>query len=337
MLPRLRFSRRDDPECCGVARGTWLRSELQHRTKVLHPALIPVHDVSRRLENLDIAAAMLGHSAGVVMIGLIRWCKEQTANLGWLVAIASLGLLAWGESSSWLSERASVEREVANLAMSYVRHVDQSIGKASVLTRRLVDLLSVEGYGASTSEALAATMSRMRGDSPELTDLAIYDANGNLNFSTRPTSKRQSVNASDKDYFIRHLAHSDQEAIIGIPYVAELTPVWVVPVSRRFNTPTGEFGGIVVAYIRCRYFSDHFSMFKTGKDGAALLTMEDGTVLAHSPSDETVLGTSIAGRPGLPEGLSRAGTGALTLDGLSMASRASPLFIEAPRPTSRSS
>ena len=68
-------------------------------------------------------------------------------------------------------------------------------------------------------------------------------------FVTDSTSDLVALNIADEDYFKAHKRQADLDVTIGHAAPQALANGWAIPVSRRLNTPDGEFAGLIVAAV----------------------------------------------------------------------------------------
>ena len=90
-------------------------------------------------------------------------------------------------------------------------------------------------------------------------------------------------------------------------------------ISPPFQTADGKWTAVmardwVVAFLRLGYFEDFYKAVDLGDDGAILLHLRDGTVLARYPPDDAVVGKSYANLPPFHDVLSHAQAGTLIME-----------------------
>ena len=223
----------------------------------------------------------------------IHYLQKRAAWAGVAVASCLILLIGWGEYSSWSLEMSSVERETSNLAVSFVQHADDVVEATYTPLASLIAAVEFDGVDQRGLQRLDVLMDALKAQNPNILDLFVYNADGSW-LATSATEPGPSVNNADREYFKAHRASESLEPRIGDPIVSRSTGEWIIPVTRRFNAPDGSFGGVVLASLRSRYFSEFFLSFDTGKNGSAILVRDDGIVLARSPVDEKLLGTNIS-------------------------------------------
>jgi hypothetical protein len=102
---------------------------------------------------------------------------------------------------------------------------------------------------------------------------------------------------SDRSYFQRHRESADRNTLIGQPVRSKSGGQWIIPLSRRFNHPDGSIAGGALMTIDVTYFSQFYSQFGVGPNGAVTLLSADGIILARSPEDGSYVGRDMANSP----------------------------------------
>lgn len=64
---------------------------------------------------------------------------------------------------------------------------------------------------------------------------------------------------------------------------SRVSNTWVIPVTRRLNDPNGKFSGVVLVSIKVDYVRHVLDGFAIGEQGAAGLSLADGTILVRRP------------------------------------------------------
>ncbi len=79
-------------------------------------------------------------------------------------------------------------------------------------------------------------------------------------FVADSTSDLVALNIADEDYFKQHKKQAGLEVQVGIAVPDPLAGGWSIPVSRRMNSPNGDFAGLVTAAIDPNELSAGFAM-----------------------------------------------------------------------------
>ena len=91
------------------------------------------------------------------------------------------------------------------------------------------------------------------------------------------------INVADRAYFASHRDHPTSAPLVGAPIRNRADGHWSLTVSRRFDTASGDFGGVVVAVIDCDTFAQFYASFDIGPHGAITLLHDDSKLVARHP------------------------------------------------------
>lgn len=222
-----------------------------------------------------------------------------------LILIGSNAWLAW---RGYKKELALAEESSRNLTHALSQQFDAVLSDIdrtleNITFRIEQDDASRENIGKLQPE-LVNTLSR----SEHLQSIFILDSNGQTIVSTDPEIP-SNIKHADQAYFSAHTHSPSSATLISGPMKGPSSGTWVIPVSRRLNSPAGAFDGVVVASLRVDYVRKVLDGFSIGDQGAAALTLADGTILARRPFAEEDMGRVIK-NPQIRDMLlhSRAGT-----------------------------
>jgi signal transduction histidine kinase/DNA-binding response OmpR family regulator/HPt (histidine-containing phosphotransfer) domain-containing protein len=191
-----------------------------------------------------------------------------------VLALACIGLYQTRQQY----ERAA-DTATQNLAHSL------SITVAGVLSKIDIGLgsIAVENeqefiHGGMDPLRLLTQISQQKHQLPELNDIWVSDAGGELRWGTQlPQGK--TVNISDRDYFRQLKSKRTSDLAMSKPVVGRITKAWNVLVAKRISRPDGSFGGIAVGSLRVvDYFNELFSTFDLDPQGIIALRGLDMTL-----------------------------------------------------------
>ncbi len=129
----------------------------------------------------------------------------------------------------------------------------------------------------------------------DLGSLLVSDAAGDVIIDSRSVPPRR-VHVADRDYFKVHKDTPDVGLYLSMPFRPRINGIETsIGLSRRLNSPNGEFRGIVVGTLRLNYFKRLFDGMNLGEHAAITLIRDDGTVLMRRPYEEQLIGKTIAG------------------------------------------
>ena len=210
-----------------------------------------------------------------------------------LIGLAIIGLDGW---RTWQSRAIVVtddKVELTNLARSLSQHAQDLIQSADTVAVGLRERVEVDGVGAANLDRMRQFMIMQVGRLPFIHGLFVYDAAGNwLTNSVIPPP--QNLNNADRPYFQYHRDHPDRGAHLGSPVRSKSDGSWIITLSRRFDTPDGQFGGVVLTTIGIDAISDYYRTFDVGRLGTIALTTVDGVIITRIPPTPDVTGIDIS-------------------------------------------
>ncbi|MCC4619081.1 sensor domain-containing diguanylate cyclase [Xanthomonas cassavae CFBP 4642] len=214
------------------------------------------------------------------------------------VLVVSWALLLGSEYWSIHEERASAlrsaETQSSNLANSLAQHASDTLSIADAVLSGLVARVEHDQGSARAGAAMHDFLVREARRSDRLHGIFIYAADGSWVSSSLDSTPRTHNNA-DRAYFKYHRDHRDALSLVGPPVQSRSDGSWVMTLSRRLNTPDGEFAGVVLVTLQLKYFQHYYSTFDVGPHGTIGMINDDGIVLVRRPDRQGVVGVSIAG------------------------------------------
>lgn len=174
------------------------------------------------------------------------------------------------------NSREAAERSAEIVAASYATHLNKTLANIDALTRVVAreyqrsttpyDLNSLVGGGAITPDSAA--------------QITVVNASG-VTTQNWPT-RHSPVDLSDREHFVVQKNSSSSSFYVGVPVRGRISGNWTLQFTRRLNSKTGAFDGIVVVSERPEYLSDGFiNSATTGRDGVLLAFRSDGGLLAR--------------------------------------------------------
>jgi diguanylate cyclase (GGDEF)-like protein len=210
------------------------------------------------------------------------------------VCLALLAVDVWLALRARNQEIRQATTANTNLARSVSQQMDSMFSEVGNILSNIVYDLEKNDVDATLVERLQPVLVNHVSVTQHIHDLFVYDASGGW-LVTSQAAIPKSANNSDRSYFIHHRANPSMTTLVGKPIVSRSSGVWIIPVSRRFNDPEGNFAGVVLATIRVDYVKQLFSEFQIGQQGAMGLFLKDGTILVRRPFDVADLGKSSVG------------------------------------------
>lgn len=188
---------------------------------------------------------------------------------------------------------ADAQKDAANLARSLGQQAEDTVRAADISILGVVQRLNIDGANPDTLEKLRQIIVARLTSFPALGGSVVTDANGKCLLIGTPTMPNDCTLAGRAD-FEYHRTHPDGPARLNPPVRAKGSGTWVIPLSHRFNNRDGSFAGIVVVDVSIPHLVNYYDSFDIGSDGAILLALDDGTLLARRPFAEPNIGRSLA-------------------------------------------
>ncbi|MBA1290378.1 sensor domain-containing diguanylate cyclase [Pseudomonas japonica] len=229
---------------------------------------------------------------------LIARLDQPGATFGLTLTFMLLVILTFSAVEGWRAWRdyrqayAIAENSVTNLARATAQHAEDAIRQVDILTGELRERVEGDGLSRMDVPRIHALMQEQAKVMPQLHGLFIYGPEGQW-MVTDKDQPPDTANNADRDYFIYHRTHADRSVRIGEVVRSRSTGELIIPVSRRLNTATGEFAGVLLGTIKVSYFVDYYGAFKIDDRGALVLALRDGTILVRRPFDPAVVGQSL--------------------------------------------
>ncbi|WP_184408939.1 sensor domain-containing diguanylate cyclase [Xanthomonas sp. 3075] len=227
-----------------------------------------------------------------------RWRQQARRIALHFVLTITWILLLGSEYCSIHEERAAALRtaqtQSLNLANLLAQHASDTLAIAEAVLSGLVSRVEHDQQSAMARSAMHDFLVDEAQRSDRLHGIFIYAADGSWVSSSLDGMPKHRNNA-DRAYFKYHRDHRDASSLLGPPVKSRSDGSWVLTLSRRLNTPSGEFAGVVLVTLQLKYFQDYYSTFDVGPNGTIGMINDAGTVLVRRPDQQGVIGTSIAG------------------------------------------
>jgi PAS domain S-box-containing protein len=178
-----------------------------------------------------------------------------------------------------------------NLARAIAQHAEDTLRTTDGVLLGLAERLQVDGTGAPAVARLHRVLIEHVAQLPYLFRLSVADSKGQVIVNSEPVPRRE--NFADREHYKYHRSHADLGIHVGAPARARSDGRWFIPVSRRFNTADGEFGGLILAMVDMAYFQSFYGTFNIGQEGSILLASLDGILLARRPFSEANVGRDL--------------------------------------------
>ena len=204
-----------------------------------------------------------------------------------LVGSNLLALLLSGyalhQSHQQFEQRAEVLSQ--NVASAVDQHLSSSIEKIDLALHTIADELERQlATGKGIDEpTMNAFIHRHEQRLPEVEAFRVAQADGRVILG-KGLIKSEGASWADRDYFIEHRAQSDRAMLFRKPRLGRVAKRSIVNFSLRYNTPNGQFAGVISAPIAVDHFAQLLSRFDAGPNGTLVLRDAELGLIARFPS-----------------------------------------------------
>ena len=219
-----------------------------------------------------------------------------------------LGINGWRSMSTRQQQLAETRTSASNLARAVSRHANDTLRIADTALISIVQQAEADGLGTDHRQSMHQLLVRLTQEVALLDKLTVMDNQGRWLVNSQQFM-RNDLTSEFREYFIYHRDNPGAAAVVGPPFRDRTTGAWVVTLSRRINSPSGQFAGVAVAAIRLTYLQHFHQRIDIGKDGAIILMMADGKVLTRWPAAENLIGKNVSDRPLYRDHLSKGSEG----------------------------
>ncbi|MDR9862311.1 MULTISPECIES: sensor domain-containing diguanylate cyclase [Pseudomonas] len=209
------------------------------------------------------------------------------------VSLCLFGLLYLQLEQSRRQDLAVAQMASSNLTRAMAQQAEDTFLAADLVMTSLVDWIQDDGYGAAQRPRLQRTFARRVQQLGQLHGMFLFDKQGQWVITSFP-DQPLGISVADREYFKFHQQNVSSVAHIGPAIRNREDGEWIIPISKRVNDRAGNFQGVLLAGIKMAYFDQFFESFSLDDNGIMFLGLTDGTLLAHRPFDQSLIGTSLA-------------------------------------------
>ncbi|MBI1775191.1 MAG: response regulator [Proteobacteria bacterium] len=204
------------------------------------------------------------------------------------------GSLLWRQRAE-LAQAEQRMRVYASILAEHTARSFEAVDRTLVAANHIY-VEWITGALATDRDAFLALRSLKQGTTL-LINIAWYDADGK--FIMNATGAHPSaISIADRELFLEPQSDPEQGLFISHPYRSSQDGTWLVSVSRRLQSPERKFAGIVRGTMDIGYFGKIYRSAGISEGTAALLALNDRTVLAREPPVEEWIGKVIPARGG---------------------------------------
>ncbi|CAB5694974.1 Probable diguanylate cyclase YdaM [Delftia tsuruhatensis] len=175
------------------------------------------------------------------------------------------------------------------------RAVSEQVG--AMLTGLDYTLRDIAGdYESGDRDAFHRAVASVQDTYPSgtIVQLSVADAQGRVVYSSLDMAQvaGPAISILDREHFQAHLTGAAKGLFVGSPVQGRVSGQWSIQLSRALHHE-GKFSGVLVLSLSPRYISQQLRAIVENQRDVIMLLREDGTYLARSQSQDTVLGGKV--------------------------------------------
>ncbi|MDB5400112.1 MAG: hypothetical protein QOF70_7252 [Acetobacteraceae bacterium] len=230
-----------------------------------------------------------------------------------IVAVAVLLLVAGAAYYELHASRkaliADTERQMARLDMVFAEQTSRAVEAVDLLVMGAQETVQAQQPNLEGVDEILRR--RMRGVR-QVAAILVVDREGQPIVSTDPDRSATPPDVVEA-LLVRYRADPRAGLLISPPFrVAD--DKWNTLLARPTCAPDGTLTGMTVGSINLSYFEEFYRSVELNENGAIMLHLRDGTVLARFPHVDKAIGTSFGNLPPFTEVLAHATAGTLLME-----------------------
>jgi signal transduction histidine kinase/CheY-like chemotaxis protein len=247
----------------------------------------------------------------------LRWMRFSVSRGLQILAILLLFMFLGATGVELVTGRAAVmadtERQMARLDMVFAEQTGRAVETVDFILRSEIEYLQVLRArppvdAASFRELLARRIVGVR----QVSEIAVSDASGQILYSSRLGAPQPL--ATEAQVLIAARAADPHPRLQFSQPFRRPDGTWTALMVRPILALDGTYRGAALAFLNLAYFEDFYRAVEFNENGAILLHLRDGTVLARYPHNDAVIGQSYADLPPFKDVLAHGTAGTLVMD-----------------------
>ncbi len=212
--------------------------------------------------------------------------------LGVLLLICTLlTILAWDSYTNRQAVIHAAEIQTQGYARALKEHAERTFSEVDLLIQETVRAIDRAGGPDRLGQADLRQLLRSKATvARQISSLSLVDTTGRLAVSSVDTAASE-TNLADCAYYRYHKEHRDDRLFITPPFKSRIDGTWRFALSRRINTPSGEFAGVIVSGTNVSYFENLYATLTSDRNARYSLATISGDYLALAPEPADVYET----------------------------------------------
>lgn len=201
--------------------------------------------------------------------------------------LLTAGFSAWKSMTEYRLTVKAADLQSSGYARALREHAERAFSEADSVLMETIDHIRDDGdMNKEDSQHLRAIINRHLHNIPQIGTVFLVNRDGLLFANLLDTPVKQ-TNVSDRDYFIHHRDHPDDDTpFLSRPFKSRLNGKWRFTISRPVRSISGKFEGLVAAAFEMDYFHNFYGSLDLGKQGKIVIVRKDGVMLLAEPFKE---------------------------------------------------
>jgi PAS domain-containing protein len=212
------------------------------------------------------------------------------------ITILAAGLAVWDLHGERFADETTTAKNLAVVLAEQTARSFQAVDLVLKETQAKIRAVDVETadefrHRMGNEEVHLFLLDRLH-SLPQANAISIIDDTGRIvNFSREwPVPL---IDTSDRDFYSYWREHDDPGVFIGAPVPNKVTGTWVITVTRRINSTSGVFIGILLGVVEVPYFESFYQAISTSNGESIALFRHDGVLLARNPHIDKEIGVNL--------------------------------------------
>ena len=201
-----------------------------------------------------------------------------------LIIISSTAYTAWKSYRSKQIIIKAAELQTQAYARSLKEHTERTFSEIDFILK--AKSRQIEQSGRLSREQLTRLLREDIQNISQISSLALADPSGQVTAISLPNAPLISI--QDRLYYRHHLQDNSNTLFITPPFRSKISGNWRISLSRRINSPTGSFAGILVATLDIGYFEKLYADLAEDRNARYSLALLSGSYLMLVPDPANV-------------------------------------------------
>jgi signal transduction histidine kinase len=234
-----------------------------------------------------------------------------------VLAVVAVVLIIGATAQQLLVVRSAIientKRQMSRLDMVFAEQTGRAVETVDFILRNAIETLqSLRATPPVDTHALDELLRRRIQGVRQVSEVAITDAAGRIVYSSSEGPPSE-LPAAARALVEAQASHPEAGLQISEPFRGS-DGQWTALMIRRISAHDGNLDGAAIGYLNLRYFEDFYKAVELTENGAILLHLRNGTVLARYPHNDAVVGQTYADLPPFKDILSHDIAGTTIMD-----------------------